>query len=330
MVGTEASFQSSRDGDRRLKWAFAIALLVHAAALGGAARLPAAVGPLSRDFEEIRVFDAVAPVVVSEVDLVEWPAETPSGTSVELAAAEPVSVEPPVTEATEQSVTERTVRAPRPAPEPVERDTPEKTAVEPRPEPEATPLPEAAESGDSASGGGGGGGSVDLGSPSPNGDTAGPPAGGTLVGELPGEGAGSGSGVGPGSGGGRGGGTGGGIGSGEGTGVGEGPDTSEGAGAGSGFSSRVADRREPAVTWKGSLEYPGSAVEDGVEGMVRLQVLVNEAGEVAEAEVIESSGDQRLDSAAIEFVAGWRYRPAVQDGTPRAVYTYARVEFLLK
>jgi protein TonB len=118
-----------------------------------------------------------------------------------------------------------------------------------------------------------------------------------------------------------------GEGSGSGTGGGEG-DGGTGA-AGGGFTSRVADRREPEVIRKGSLEYPASAVTDGVEGTVRLRVLVGETGDVLEVEVTESSGDRRLDIAAEEFVRAWRYRPAVQDGQPRRVHTYAKVTFEL-
>jgi protein TonB len=92
----------------------------------------------------------------------------------------------------------------------------------------------------------------------------------------------------------------------------------------------VAERREPEVVWQGSLEYPAAAVGDGVEGTVRLGVLVSERGEVLEVKVIESGGDRRLDAAAAEFVRRWRYRPAVQDGEPRRVHTYAKVRFELK
>ncbi len=81
---------------------------------------------------------------------------------------------------------------------------------------------------------------------------------------------------------------------------------------------------------KGRLEYPRAAVEDGAEGKVKLKVLVTESGTVAEVSVSQSSGDRRLDAAAAEFVKGWRYKPAVQDGKPRRVYTYAVVTFELK
>ncbi len=44
---------------------------------------------------------------------------------------------------------------------------------------------------------------------------------------------------------------------------------------------------------------------------------------------IESPGDFRLDGAAPGSLRWWRYRPAVEDGTPRRVYTYAKVTFEL-
>jgi protein TonB len=92
----------------------------------------------------------------------------------------------------------------------------------------------------------------------------------------------------------------------------------------------VADRDEPVVVQKGTLKYPEAAVEDGVEGTVKLKVLVTELGGAAEVKVAQSSGDRGLDTAAVEFVKGWRYQPAVQDGKPRRVYTYAVVTFELR
>lgn len=81
---------------------------------------------------------------------------------------------------------------------------------------------------------------------------------------------------------------------------------------------------------KTAPDYPASAVEDGVEGVVKLKVLVTETGSVAEVEVTASSGDRRLDAAAKECVRKWLYRPAIQDGKPRRVHTHATVEFELR
>lgn len=348
------------DGNKRLRWAFGLALLLHAAALGAAARLPDAVGSLNGDFEEIRVFGASVPAFASRVDLVEWPAEAPSGDAIELANVDPA---PAQTGPTMPTTPDRvpTVRPPsrepdrepvRPAPEPVVRTgepvepavvTPVPAAPEAAPEvtpADVAPSDEPGQTGDGVApggGGGGGGGSVGLGSPSPNGTIALGGSGETPPGQLPGEGEGSGPGIGPGSGGGTGGGSGGGTGTGEGTGEGEGSGSGTGGGegdggtgaVGSGSTSRVADRREPEVLWKGDQEYPASAARDGVEGTVLLRVLVGEAGDVLEMEVIESSGDRRLDVAAEEFVRTWRFLPAVQDGKPRRVHTEAKVTFRL-
>ena len=332
------------DGDKRLKWAFALALLLHAGALAGAARIPAAVGSPGGSFEDIRVFDTAAPALVSTVDLVEWPLRASSDTSIEMALVEPVLVGPPAEESSERtpeaprSVARSTAEPRDPVPQaetqqpkPVERArVPVVRPADTVPQPvERPPTPSTQDTrGDAvpAGGGGGGGGSVDLGSASRNGTVAGIESGGTPLGEVPGTGTGIGVGVGSGSGGGTGSGTGTGVGEGSGTGTGGGAGD---GGTGGGFNSRVADRQEPEIISKGALEYPGSAVADGVEGMVRLKVLVSETGAVAEVDVIESSGDRRLDAAAAEFVGKWRYRPAVQDGMPRRVYTYAKVTFEL-
>jgi protein TonB len=92
----------------------------------------------------------------------------------------------------------------------------------------------------------------------------------------------------------------------------------------------VAERVEPAVTHKGTFRYPEAAAEEGVQGVVKLKVLVTEDGLVAEVEITRSSGDRRLDQAAKEWVRGWKYSPAVQAGKPRRVYTHATVEFELR
>ena len=295
------------DGDKRLKWAFAVALLLHAGALAGAARIPAAVGSPGRGFEDIRVFDTAAPALVSTVDLVEWPLQASSDTSIEMALVEPVLVGPPVEGSTEKapepprSVARSTAeprdqvpQAETQQPKPVKRArAPVVRPADTVPQPvERPPAPSTQDTpGDAvpAGGGGGGGGSVDLGSASRNGTVAGIESGGTPLGEVPGTGTGIGVGVGSGSGGGSGGGTG----SGTGTGVGEGSGTGTGGGTGDGgtgggFNSRVADRQEPEIISKGALEYPGSAVADGVEGTVRLKVLVSETGTVPEVDVIDS------------------------------------------
>lgn len=56
--------------------------------------------------------------------------------------------------------------------------------------------------------------------------------------------------------------------------------------------------------------YPVEALRDREQGMVVLRVLVGAAGEPTEIEVEQSSGSVRLDEAASEAVAQWRFNPA--------------------
>jgi len=313
-----------RSGERQLRWAFAVALALHGVALVAAARLPAEPAKNS-GLDEIQVFDRTAPVVVSPVDLVEW--SPPRQSQPEERVAVPV-----VPERTRPTVqqTPRPQRQPKPQPAVVSHAGHVNRAPQPIPSPRSMQLARAV-----PAGGGGGGGPVDLGARSSRGDLMGVPSGRTPVGGLPGVGAGSGSGTGPGAG------SGAGTGSGSGSGPGseEGTGTGSGAGGGTGSSgarggerqpSRVAERVEPAVISKGTFTYPEGAAEEGVQGVVKLKVLVAENGSVAEVQIAGSSRDRRLDQAAKEWVRGWRYSPAVQDGKPRRVYTHATVEFELR
>jgi TonB family protein len=332
-----------RTNERLLNWGFVLSLSLHATALAGATLLPTVV--VQDDLRGIRVFDEAAPQLMTPVELVELSADHLPAAETTIQAVETVP-EPASPEPTRAPKAARAKPQPvRPMPKPKsaepavarpqQRPTLEPTRPVAKPDPvtPVTMVPQVEPTrpeGTPGGGGGGGGGAVDLGTPSTNGDLPVPPGGGTPVGTLPG----SGSGTGPGSEGGSGSGAGGGVGTGAGTGVGEGAGTGsgggEGAGGPSGFSSRVADRKEPVVIYKGTLEYPPLAVSEGVEGTVKLKVLVTEKGTVAEVSIVESSHDRRLDTAAVAFVNGWRYQPAIQDRQPRGVYTHALVTFELK
>ncbi len=316
-----------QQSEKLLNWAFVIALSLHAVALAGAACLPAEMG--EEQLAEIRVFDSRVADRITPVDLVELPGE-------EMATAVRIAEPPIAREITrvEPVVAEQVRAEPKPTRHPLVTTTPAPRRQDQGRRPFNSAQGKQApvqRNPAGPSGGGGGGGPVDLGVPSANGEPLGRIGGGTPMGGLPGEGAGSGSGIGSGSGGGSGSGSGGGDGSGRGSGSGPGTGSDRGEGSGeSGFTSRVADRATPMVVHKGTLRYPPAALEDGVEGKVRLKVLVTELGTVSEVTVAQVSGDQRLDAAAVEFVKGWKYKPAVQDGKPRSVYTYAVVTFELR
>jgi len=179
--------------------------------------------------------------------------------------------------------------------------------------------------------GGGGGGGLNLG-PAVAGGTIGDPGQGSARPGTPGAGVGSGTGSGSGSG----------SGSGHGSGSGEGvshhsapppppppplpppPDPPRPA------PTRLADRATPEVTSKVQPQYPQECQDEGVEGTVSLLVEVLDSGSVGKVKVARSSGDSRLDAAAVSAVRRWRYQPAVQGGIARTVTTHASITFALR
>jgi len=77
--------------------------------------------------------------------------------------------------------------------------------------------------------------------------------------------------------------------------------------------------------------YPPVAHRLGKEGTVSLHVAISAAGDVTEASVVSSSGNDELDQAAIEWVKShWRYKPAIHSGQPVASTAQVAVKFTLK
>jgi protein TonB len=62
--------------------------------------------------------------------------------------------------------------------------------------------------------------------------------------------------------------------------------------------------------------YPLIARRNGVEGTVRLKVLVTKDGKPARVELERSSGSAALDNAALEAVRGWQFVPARRGQEP--------------
>lgn len=67
-----------------------------------------------------------------------------------------------------------------------------------------------------------------------------------------------------------------------------------------------------------NLEYPLSLRNRGVEGRTMVSIIVGPDGEIAQLEVLGSSGNRQLDVAALRAVAETRFTPGVKDG--EAVY----------
>lgn len=69
--------------------------------------------------------------------------------------------------------------------------------------------------------------------------------------------------------------------------------------------------------------YPADALKEGKTGMTVLVVDIDAHGNVAGMKIERSSGDARLDAAAMEAAVKWRFNPALKQG--RAVASKVRV-----
>lgn len=73
--------------------------------------------------------------------------------------------------------------------------------------------------------------------------------------------------------------------------------------------------------------YPADALKEGVAGTVVLVVDIDALGHVTGLAVERSSGDARLDSAALSAAARWSFQPAREHGKPAASKVRVPVEF---
>lgn len=75
-------------------------------------------------------------------------------------------------------------------------------------------------------------------------------------------------------------------------------------------------------------QYPAEEAAQRVEGTTTLGFRITEKGTVADITVIQSSGNQPLDDAAVRCAAGWRYTPALRNGEPVAISWKAEVRWV--
>lgn len=73
--------------------------------------------------------------------------------------------------------------------------------------------------------------------------------------------------------------------------------------------------------------YPAEALKEGRAGITVLVVDIDARGGVTGTRVERSSGDARLDGAAQEAAAKWRFTPATKQGRPVASKVRVPVEF---
>ncbi len=77
--------------------------------------------------------------------------------------------------------------------------------------------------------------------------------------------------------------------------------------------------------------YPEVAREANVEGAVTIQLVIRIDGSVGEVEILEVSDEEfGFDQSVIHAVRQWRYRPALENGRPVAVYFQVVARFILE
>lgn len=93
--------------------------------------------------------------------------------------------------------------------------------------------------------------------------------------------------------------------------------------------------QQTPIYWKMKLlemkppHYPPRCLRLGIEGTVRLRVLVGEDGRPQDASIGTSSGDAGLDQAALDAVRTWRFEPAKRDGVPLRAWCIVPITFSL-
>lgn len=97
--------------------------------------------------------------------------------------------------------------------------------------------------------------------------------------------------------------------------------TNQGSGEGTG---RGVPATPPRVLSSSRPSYPSSARSKNIEGITYVKVLVNEKGQVEEAYVARSSGNDALDESAVNNLYKWRFAPA-KDGFDRPVACYITI-----
>lgn len=78
------------------------------------------------------------------------------------------------------------------------------------------------------------------------------------------------------------------------------------------------------------LTYPSMSTRLGEQGKVLVRVLIGADGRPQKAELKRTSGFDRLDRAALDYVMKCRYVPGTVGGTPQAMWYEAPVDFILK
>lgn len=88
-------------------------------------------------------------------------------------------------------------------------------------------------------------------------------------------------------------------------------------------------RTPPQVLKRVMPEYPQDANAEGIEGEVVVRVTISKDGEPIHPQIVSSSGDSRLDQAALDSVSAWKFKPAMINGMKEATDVVIPIKFNL-
>lgn len=91
----------------------------------------------------------------------------------------------------------------------------------------------------------------------------------------------------------------------------------------------VVSLRPSFVTPPPAPRYPSTARRRNQQGTVRVEVCLDDRGQQLQLKLIQSSGVQSLDEAALEAVKSWRFRPEIVDGRAVPSRVEIPIEFAL-
>jgi TonB family protein len=91
----------------------------------------------------------------------------------------------------------------------------------------------------------------------------------------------------------------------------------------------VAVEVQPEMIYQEKPEYPRIAKQAGLTGLVWVKALVDKEGNVRQAMVGKTSGTQALDEAAVAAAYKNKFKPAIQNGRPVAIWVTYKMEFKL-
>lgn len=116
----------------------------------------------------------------------------------------------------------------------------------------------------------------------------------------------------------------------DGNGQGVGSGIGKGTGTGKGQAMEIAVKPPKIIKHK-KPSYPSLAKKNGIEGITRIKILINNLGKVEDVIVAKSSGSNLLDEAAVKAVKKWEFIPAKnKDGHKIRCYASMPIVFKIK